>query len=115
VVTPAAGADGPEARAALERLPSGVRTVRVDLPGSGAGRRELAGLLRTAAAEAPAVAGVLSLLALDRTPLPGAPALPAGAAATAALVGALHDTALRAPLWCAGDAVPAAVRVPLTA
>nr|WP_230210283.1 type I polyketide synthase [Streptomyces kaniharaensis] len=115
VVVPAAGADGAEACEALDRLPAGARTLRVDLPGPDTGRRELAGLLRGATGDATALAGVLSLLALDRTPVPGSPSLPAGAAATAALVGALHDTALRAPLWCVGEDAPAAVRVPLTA
>src|SRR6185436_18874058 len=43
--------------------------------------------------------GVLSLLALDETPLPEHPALPSGLALTLALVQALGDTAIHAPLW----------------
>ncbi len=46
-------------------------------------------------------AGILSLLALDETPLPGLPAVPAGLAATVALVQALGDTETQAPLWVA--------------
>ncbi|RSN53256.1 type I polyketide synthase, partial [Actinomadura sp. WAC 06369] len=44
-------------------------------------------------------AGVLSLLALDARPLPDAPAVPFGTAATLALVQALGDAAVGAPLW----------------
>ncbi len=44
-------------------------------------------------------AGVLSLLALDETPLDGFPAVPAGLAGTLALVQALGDTGIDAPLW----------------
>ncbi|MCK9930773.1 SDR family NAD(P)-dependent oxidoreductase, partial [Frankia sp. Mgl5] len=45
------------------------------------------------------VAGVLSLLALDETPHPDAVATPAGTAATVALLQALEDVGLEAPLW----------------
>ncbi len=44
-------------------------------------------------------AGVLSLLALDETPLAGSPAVPAGLAGTLALVQALGDAEIDAPLW----------------
>ena len=59
-----------------------------------AGREDLAGLLSGAPS------GVVSLLALDETAHPGHPAVPAGLAATAALVQAADDVALTAPLWC---------------
>ncbi|HEY0933077.1 MAG TPA: SDR family NAD(P)-dependent oxidoreductase, partial [Trebonia sp.] len=45
------------------------------------------------------VAGVLSLLALDESRLPGFPGLPAGLAATQSLIQALGDHGLTAPLW----------------
>ncbi|MEU8700906.1 type I polyketide synthase [Streptomyces sp. NPDC048680] len=46
-------------------------------------------------------AGVLSLLALYDEPHPDHPALPVGLALTVALVQALGDAGVRAPLWCA--------------
>ncbi|WP_370961714.1 type I polyketide synthase [Amycolatopsis sp. cg9] len=48
----------------------------------------------------PSPAGVLSLLALDETPAAEAPSVPAGLATTAALVQALGDAGVDAPLWC---------------
>ena len=45
------------------------------------------------------VAGAASLLALDETPLPGLTGLPAGLAGTVALVQALGDMGIDAPLW----------------
>ncbi|GHJ16554.1 hypothetical protein TPA0908_45490 [Micromonospora sp. AKA38] len=44
-------------------------------------------------------AGVVSLLALDETPLPGHPHVPAGFAGTVTLTQALGDAGVRAPLW----------------
>ncbi|MEU6666933.1 type I polyketide synthase [Streptomyces sp. NPDC046727] len=46
-------------------------------------------------------AGVLSLLALDDAPHAAHPALPTGLALTVALVQALGDAGVTAPLWCA--------------
>ena len=45
------------------------------------------------------VCGVLSLLALDEAPLPAHPAVPAGLAGTQALIQALGDAEIAAPLW----------------
>ncbi|MEU8781760.1 SDR family NAD(P)-dependent oxidoreductase [Streptomyces sp. NPDC048637] len=45
------------------------------------------------------VAGVVSLLALDETPLPGRPRVPAGLAATSALFQAVVDGGSVVPLW----------------
>ncbi|MDT0265784.1 SDR family NAD(P)-dependent oxidoreductase [Streptomyces sp. DSM 44915] len=45
--------------------------------------------------------GVLSLLALDETPDPAAPAVPAGLAATLALIRTLGAAGVAAPLWLA--------------
>ena len=46
-----------------------------------------------------APAGIVSLLALDRSQLPGFTDVPAGLAGTVALVQALGDTGVTAPLW----------------
>ncbi|MER6188280.1 type I polyketide synthase, partial [Streptomyces sp. NPDC001652] len=63
-------------------------------------RRTLAGDL--AAVGGPdGVEGVLSLLALDDRPLPGHPTVTAGYAASLALIQAVSDSDLAAPVWCA--------------
>nr|WP_062342606.1 type I polyketide synthase [Herbidospora sakaeratensis] len=49
--------------------------------------------------DVPPAAGVVSLLALDESPLPAASVVPAGLAATTALIQALGDTGVGAPLW----------------
>ncbi|WP_425572996.1 type I polyketide synthase [Streptomyces blastmyceticus] len=64
------------------------------------GRESLTALLRQAAAEAP-FTGVLSLLALTDRPHPVHTSVPAGAAAQLALVQALGDAEITAPLWSA--------------
>ncbi len=51
--------------------------------------------------DAGAVAGVFSLLALDEADHPERPVVPAGLAGTLALVQALGDAGITAPLWCA--------------
>ena len=55
------------------------------------------------------VAGVVSLLALDEAPLRAFPAVPAGLAATVALVGALGDAGIGAPAWVLTRGAVAAV------
>ncbi|MFG3702744.1 type I polyketide synthase [Micromonospora sp. NPDC047620] len=62
-------------------------------------RAALAGQLAHLATDA--VTGVLSLLALDETGHPDRPVVPAGLAGTLALVQALGDLGITAPLWCA--------------
>ncbi|MEE3921025.1 hypothetical protein V2I01_31100 [Micromonospora sp. BRA006-A] len=74
----------------------GAEVVRIDVPETG--RPVLAE--RLARTGGP-VAGVLSLLGLDDAPHPAHPVVPAGLAATYALVQALGDTGVTAPLWCA--------------
>nr|WP_307875462.1 SDR family NAD(P)-dependent oxidoreductase [Frankia nepalensis] len=74
----------------------GAQVARLDV-GAGLGRAALAAALGGSAAEAPG--GVLSLLALDETPLPGRPALAAGVAGTLLLIQALVDAQMSAPLW----------------
>ncbi|MEU0304579.1 SDR family NAD(P)-dependent oxidoreductase, partial [Streptomyces sp. NPDC006175] len=49
----------------------------------------------------PGIEGVLSLLTLDSVPHPGFPDVPRGYAATVALLQALGEARVAAPLWCA--------------
>ena len=70
----------------------GARVVTVTAEAGAADRAALAGQISQALAGAGgAPAGVISLLALDEVPLAGQPAVPAGLAATLALVQALGD------------------------
>ncbi|MEU5637021.1 type I polyketide synthase, partial [Streptomyces rishiriensis] len=79
----------------------GARTVRrIVLPDGGADRAALAGLL-TADEGTGRIDGLLSLLALDTRDHPAHPAVPVGLASTLALVQALGDLGVDAPLWCA--------------
>ncbi|HEY2240538.1 MAG TPA: type I polyketide synthase, partial [Streptosporangiaceae bacterium] len=97
---------------------TGVRVITVEAGlAELADRTVLAGLLRDAASTAAApdtdagsthatetgeqaeVAGVLSLLALAGGHVDGLPALPAGLAGTAALIQALGEAGLSAPMW----------------
>ncbi|WP_228122634.1 type I polyketide synthase [Saccharothrix syringae] len=48
----------------------------------------------------PPLAGVVSLLAAERSRVPGHPGVPVGLAATVGLVQALEDRGIDAPLWC---------------
>ena len=86
--------------AALGEHGAVVRVVEVD-PGSasrrGAGRRRPAG--RPVAGGCGGLAGVVSLLALDERPCPGYRSVSCGLAATLALVQALGDAGVEAPLW----------------
>ncbi|MFC8130324.1 type I polyketide synthase [Streptomyces sp. NPDC057302] len=70
----------------------------------GTDRASLADALRTAfervAARDEEVGGVLSLLAFDESPHSDHPAVPNGVAATLALIQALGDANVQAPLWC---------------
>jgi len=58
----------------------------------------VAGLLEYALAGQP-LAGVVSLLALNETPLPDMPTVSAGRAGTLGLIQALGDAGIKAPLW----------------
>ncbi|MET9498163.1 type I polyketide synthase [Streptomyces sp. NPDC006552] len=79
----------------------GARTVRrIVLPGEAPDRTALAALL-TGDDQDARPAGVLSLLALDTRDHPGHVAVPVGLATTLALIQALGDLGLDAPLWCA--------------
>ncbi|MFD7316046.1 SDR family NAD(P)-dependent oxidoreductase [Streptomyces sp. NPDC059883] len=77
----------------------GGQVLRLDVDTTRLDRPALARLLRTTAPTPPTA--VLSLLALDERHLPDEPAVPAALAATTALVQALGDADIGAPLWCA--------------
>ncbi|MFE5586384.1 type I polyketide synthase [Kitasatospora sp. NPDC056531] len=102
MAVPAAAQDDPVATAALaalERHADGVVTLSTGLADTD--RAALTARIRAALDGVPAPAGVLSLLALDRTPDPQAPSVPAALATTTTLLQALGDAQVRAPLWCA--------------
>ncbi|MEU8825291.1 type I polyketide synthase [Streptomyces sp. NPDC048636] len=89
----------PWAEAAAEALRGhGAEVVSLDC--EGLDRAAVADLLRAASADSPP-AGVLSLLALDERPEAGFACVPRGLSGTAALVGALGDAEIGAPLWLA--------------
>ncbi|MGC5291376.1 SDR family NAD(P)-dependent oxidoreductase, partial [Micromonospora sp. DT231] len=73
------------------------RTVELTLDAATDGRAAIAERL---AAIADDLTGVISYLGLDDLPHPGQPALTTGLAATLALVQALGDAGVAAPLWC---------------
>uniref|UniRef100_UPI0025B0BF6C SDR family NAD(P)-dependent oxidoreductase n=1 Tax=Amycolatopsis solani TaxID=3028615 RepID=UPI0025B0BF6C len=76
----------------------GADTVRLVVDGPD--RPALAERITTLLETFPSPAGVLSLLALDETTAPETPSVPGGLATTAALVQALGDAGVDAPLWC---------------
>jgi len=85
----------------------GARVLRVDFNADAEDRGVLAGLIRPRTdagqdgqSEPVALAGVVSLLALDDRPHSSHPTLSVGLAATITLVQALGDLDVRAPLWC---------------
>nr|WP_309302257.1 SDR family NAD(P)-dependent oxidoreductase [Streptomyces sp. NBRC 110611] len=94
-VLPAGRTDDPWAADVIAAL--GPDTVRLDVPGPD--RAALAGRLRQLAAEGREFTGVVSLLALAAAPGHGA-AAPEGLPLTTALIQALGDADLTAPLWC---------------
>ncbi|MEU8825665.1 type I polyketide synthase [Streptomyces sp. NPDC048636] len=71
----------------------------VTVGGPGESRTSLAAALAIGV-DGRQVTGVLSLLADELRPHPGHPDLPGGVGLTLALVQALGDTAIDAPLWC---------------
>ncbi|MGW2426569.1 SDR family NAD(P)-dependent oxidoreductase, partial [Streptomyces sp. NPDC001709] len=95
-LVPASGADQDWLKTLTAGLP--VRAVTVDT--EHADRATLTDRLRRALAEH-TPCGMLSLLAADRRPHPAHPVVPAGVAATLALVQALGDLAATVPLWLA--------------
>ncbi|MFI0907725.1 type I polyketide synthase [Streptomyces sioyaensis] len=105
VVTAGAHAPADDLTTALSAAGAHPVLVPVDAE---ADRAALAGTIEAALrgtaspdAPLPPVAGIVSLLALDEDDHPAHPGLPRGFAATVALVQALDDTGVQAPLWFA--------------
>ncbi|MEV6131744.1 type I polyketide synthase [Streptomyces violaceusniger] len=97
VVVPLHGVRREWADGCLDALTAaGAQVVPVEVDPADTGRNALAARLRDATGSP--VDGVLSLLALDERPTP---VVPAGFTGTVALVQALGDAGLTAPLWCA--------------
>ncbi|MCM3806462.1 SDR family NAD(P)-dependent oxidoreductase [Streptomyces sp. DR7-3] len=78
----------------------GVETVPVRIGADDTDRDPLATRITEALGEAGAPGGVVSLLALDEAPHPEHRDIPTGFATTLALVRALGDAGIDAPLWC---------------
>jgi acyl transferase domain-containing protein/acyl carrier protein len=76
----------------------GADVVAVPVPPGETDRQTLAGLIGRVLPDRD-VTGVVSLLALDESPLPGHPVVPGGLAGTQALVQALGDAGIAAPAW----------------
>ncbi|WP_229397814.1 type I polyketide synthase [Micromonospora okii] len=98
LVTPAGHADDPlvgQVARALGEAGADVATLTVGDPDRAALAARLADL------DADRLTGVLSLLALDEADHPDRPVVPAGLAGILALVQALGDAGIAAPLWCA--------------
>ncbi|MFJ5920980.1 type I polyketide synthase [Kitasatospora sp. NPDC092948] len=101
VVLPAGHDDDARVRGPLLALTeAGATVVTAELTAAAVRRTDLADTLAAALGDR-VPTGVLSLLAADDRPHPDHPALPTGTALTVALVQALGDLALTAPLWCA--------------
>ncbi|MFG2697355.1 type I polyketide synthase, partial [Kitasatospora sp. NPDC048407] len=101
VVLPAGHEDDARVTGPLLALTeAGATVVTAELTADAVRRTDLADTLTTALGDR-VPTGVLSLLAAADQPHPDHPALPTGTALTVALVQALGDLALTAPLWCA--------------
>ncbi|MGW7750798.1 type I polyketide synthase [Streptomyces violaceusniger] len=98
VATHAGAADTEAITAGLAAL--GAEIVPLGIGPDDTDRARLATRITEALGEAGAPGGVVSLLALDEAPHPAHPDVPTGFATTLALVRALGDTGLDAPLWC---------------
>src|SRR4051794_7452348 len=101
VVVPArAAGDELAAGCAAALATRGARVVLAPVPAGEVDRVTLAGRIRDALAGTDAgISGIVSMLGLDVTPVPGYPAVPAGVAATLGLVQALGDTGVDGRLW----------------
>ncbi|GHI04339.1 hypothetical protein Scel_26600 [Streptomyces cellostaticus] len=98
VVTPAGSGGGDLTQACVQTLADRGAEVVVMETTATAGHEQMAAQIRTTVPEA-GFSGVVSLLALDETPVPAHPVVPGGLAATLALVQALGDAEVGAPLW----------------
>ncbi|WP_431776971.1 type I polyketide synthase [Streptomyces cucumeris] len=101
VAAPADGTATPAVEAITAHLAErGATVVLVGVGAEDGDRARLTTRLTDALGRTHDLAGVLSLLALDETPHPVWPDVLTGCATTLALVQALGDTAVEAPLWC---------------
>ncbi|MFG2866072.1 SDR family NAD(P)-dependent oxidoreductase, partial [Streptomyces sioyaensis] len=103
VVVPEGHQDTPVVEGVVGALRSGAVDIRTLIVGTeDADRERLAGRLRDEAGTAAgAIAGVLSLVALDEQPWSATKTLPAGLVLMTSLLQALGDAGIDAPLWCA--------------
>ncbi|WP_414084046.1 type I polyketide synthase, partial [Streptomyces asiaticus] len=104
LLAPSSRPDDPLVTASREALAAhGAEVVLVELGADAAHRATMAERLRTATADHPldTLSGVLSLLPLDEHPCPDHPVATTGLTLTLALIQALDDLGIRAPLWCA--------------
>ena len=100
VAPPGDGAAGELAAACLRAMTTAGAGAELVQVGDGAGRDALAVQIAEAlGTDGPGLAGVVSLLAAGDQPVPGHPAVARGLAATLALVQALGDAGIGAPLW----------------
>ncbi|MFT2018187.1 type I polyketide synthase [Streptomyces sp. 796.1] len=103
-VVPAERTDDPAVRGALRALEQyGAEVVRLDVTAADADRARLTARLTESVGTGTGadLAGVLSLWALDdASPHPDHPSLNAGVMGSLALLQAIGDTGLTAPLWC---------------
>ncbi|MES4908498.1 type I polyketide synthase [Streptomyces sp. NPDC000395] len=101
-VVPAGCAEDAWVTSVLAAVGTDAVLLEADEPGAGeADRTALAGRLARLATDGAGFAGVLSLLALGESAVDEHPAVPVGLARTVALVQALGDAGIEAPLWCA--------------
>ncbi|MFI7447254.1 type I polyketide synthase, partial [Nonomuraea sp. NPDC049714] len=121
VVVPAGGTERePHATCVRALTARGADVVLAEVRSSEYDQASLATLIMDALGRADgtsetSVAGVVSLLALDETPLPGRPSVAAGVAGTLGVVQALGQAAITAPLWVlTSGAVATAPGEPLT-
>ncbi|MER5363511.1 SDR family NAD(P)-dependent oxidoreductase, partial [Streptomyces sp. NPDC002785] len=112
LIVPQYAAEGEWAQGTARVLAERGADVRQLVMDTGAdGRTSFTELLRqTAADEGAPFNGVLSLLALDDRPHPEHTSVPAGVAAELALLQALGDAEIAAPLWCATRGAVSATR-----
>ncbi|MEU4877919.1 type I polyketide synthase [Streptomyces sp. NPDC021608] len=99
LIVPSGAADAPGALAAVAALRPLADELTVLTVDSAADRAALTTAVRGALGGADP-AGVVSLTATDVSPHPDRPDVPAGTALTLALLGALADASVTAPLWC---------------
>ncbi len=99
LVVPAGSADEEPARECLQALTErGAEVVVAEVGRDDLDRTALAGRIAALVGDSP-VAGTLSLLALDETPVAASPVVTVGVAGTLILEQALDDAGVAAPLW----------------